>query len=73
MKPLSPDEFYMDCGKFVLTERFHFRRGACCGNGCRHCPYQHSAVPEKSRAQYQPPQPYFGDTFQAPSETEDAQ
>jgi len=23
----------------VLTEHFLSKRGFCCGNGCRHCPY----------------------------------
>ncbi len=23
----------------VLTASFHIKRGYCCGNGCRHCPY----------------------------------
>ncbi len=22
-----------------VTEQFHLERGQCCGNGCRHCPY----------------------------------
>ena len=26
-------------GLFVLTAGFLARRGSCCGNGCRHCPY----------------------------------
>lgn len=26
-------------GYFVLTAGFLRRRGHCCGNGCRHCPY----------------------------------
>jgi hypothetical protein len=26
-------------GLFVLTAGFLARRGACCGRGCRHCPY----------------------------------
>ena len=28
-----------DTGLFVLTAGFLARRGACCGRGCRHCPY----------------------------------
>jgi hypothetical protein len=23
----------------VFTKEFHLRRGSCCGNGCRHCPF----------------------------------
>lgn len=32
---------YMDpaTGYFVLTAGFLLRRGTCCGNGCRHCPW----------------------------------
>ena len=26
-------------GLLVLTAAFLARRGTCCGNGCRHCPY----------------------------------
>jgi hypothetical protein len=26
-------------GLFVLTAAWLADRGACCGNGCRHCPY----------------------------------
>lgn len=28
-----------DTGLFVLTADQHRRRGTCCDNGCRHCPY----------------------------------
>lgn len=28
-----------DSGLFVLTAAELRRRGSCCGNGCRHCPY----------------------------------
>jgi hypothetical protein len=23
----------------VFTARYHLKRGTCCSNGCRHCPY----------------------------------
>lgn len=26
-------------GLFVMTAAFLARRGTCCGQGCRHCPY----------------------------------
>ena len=29
----------MEGGRMVLTASFHLKRGYCCGNGCRHCPY----------------------------------
>lgn len=28
-----------DSGYFVMTSRGLVDRGACCGNGCRHCPF----------------------------------
>jgi hypothetical protein len=35
------EETYVDpvTGYFVLTEATLRARGACCGSGCRHCPY----------------------------------
>lgn len=36
----DPKDFYFDeNGKMVMTESYHIKRGSCCGNGCRHCPY----------------------------------
>jgi hypothetical protein len=29
----------------VFTAWYHLKRGECCGNGCRHCPYDHVNVP----------------------------
>lgn len=29
----------MDGDRVVFTALFHIQRGSCCGNGCRHCPY----------------------------------
>lgn len=56
---LAEDEFYYENGLLVFTERYHLRRGVCCGSGCRHCPYQHEKVPPERRAQVAPPRPYF--------------
>ncbi len=39
------EDFYFENGLLVLTEAYHRKRGWCCGNGCRHCPYDHVAVP----------------------------
>jgi hypothetical protein len=36
---LSPSDYYIESGKYVFTEAFHIKRGHCCGNKCRHCPY----------------------------------
>ena len=29
-----------DTGFFVITAAEHVRRGTCCANDCRHCPYR---------------------------------
>jgi len=31
--------YYMDGTRVVFTALFHIQRGSCCGNGCKHCPY----------------------------------
>ena len=46
---LDPEDFYFENGLMVLTERYLRKRGYCCGNGCRHCPYGHVNVPEKDK------------------------
>ena len=33
------EDYYLDQGLMVLTARLHLRRGYCCEQGCRHCPY----------------------------------
>jgi hypothetical protein len=37
---LLPEDYYLDeNGNMVFTAVYHLKRGTCCGNGCRHCPY----------------------------------
>lgn len=33
------DDFYCEGAAMVFTARYLARRGYCCENGCRHCPY----------------------------------
>lgn len=33
------EDYYLEKGFYVFTARFLLRRGYCCDNGCRHCPY----------------------------------
>jgi len=40
------DYYYNEQGYMVLTESYHLERGVCCGNGCKHCPYDYINVPE---------------------------
>ncbi|WMX14832.1 MULTISPECIES: DUF5522 domain-containing protein [unclassified Aureispira] len=32
-------DYYIENGLYVFTALYHQKRGYCCGNGCRHCPY----------------------------------
>ena len=41
------DFYYNEEGLLVFTARYHLERGVCCGNNCRHCPFDHIHVPEK--------------------------
>ena len=39
--PLKEGEDYYlnEEGLLTFTARYHLKRGYCCGNGCKHCPY----------------------------------
>ncbi|MBL7859392.1 MAG: hypothetical protein JNM57_16995 [Cyclobacteriaceae bacterium] len=32
--------FYLENGLTVFTEAYHLKRGYCCKNACRHCPWK---------------------------------
>ena len=36
--------YYMEDGFMVFAEAYHLARGTCCGNSCRHCPFDHVNV-----------------------------
>ena len=37
---LEEDEYYYSAeGYIVFTEKYLLKRGYCCQNGCKHCPY----------------------------------
>jgi len=38
-----------DSGYTVLTSKAHLKRGTCCGNACRHCPFEYINVPADSK------------------------
>ena len=45
------DYYFNEDGNMVLTAHYLLKRGYCCGNGCKHCPYEYENVPEPKRAQ----------------------
>lgn len=38
-KLTSEDYYINEQGYRVFTEKYHLKRGYCCLNGCKHCPY----------------------------------
>lgn len=42
--------YYNEQGFIVLTSKYHMERGYCCGNGCKHCPYNYKNVVEPRRS-----------------------
>ena len=37
---LKTQDYYYENGYKVMTEKYHLKRGYCCNNKCRHCPYE---------------------------------
>ena len=37
-------DYYLEEGFVIFTEKYHLERGECCGNDCRHCPYEPKAI-----------------------------
>ena len=40
MQDKSNKDYYEVGGKVIFTAHFHLKRGHCCNNGCKHCPYK---------------------------------
>jgi hypothetical protein len=45
------DYYVNEAGLMVLTEKYLRERGYCCGNGCKHCPFEYKNVPEPKRSE----------------------
>jgi len=35
-----PDYYFNSDGLMVFTENYHLKRGYCCKNNCKHCPFK---------------------------------
>lgn len=33
-------DYTIESGNLVFSRWYHLKRGSCCGNRCRHCPYK---------------------------------
>ena len=42
--------YFNEEGLLTFTSKYLLERGYCCGNGCKHCPYNYEAVPEPMRS-----------------------
>lgn len=52
---LKEDEYYFnELGLMVFTENYHLRRGYCCGNKCKHCPYEYKGVKKDTKKRLLP-------------------
>jgi hypothetical protein len=36
---INEPDYYLENGNMVFTAAYLLKRGYCCKNGCRHCPY----------------------------------
>ncbi len=43
-QPLDEEDFYYEGPFLVFTAAYLRKRGYCCGNGCRHCPYDENGT-----------------------------
>lgn len=37
---IKEEDFYIENNLIVFTETYHKKRGKCCNNKCKHCPYK---------------------------------
>lgn len=47
---MEEEDFYIENGYYVFTEKYHLKRGYCCKSACRHCPWNYKKVQEKSNS-----------------------
>ena len=41
IQELEKDEYYYSKeGYIIFTQKYHLKRGYCCQNNCKHCPYK---------------------------------
>lgn len=54
MPLIENQEYYLENGKVIFTDSFHLKRGSCCGNNCRHCPYEKPPVKGNTKLENMP-------------------
>lgn len=43
--------YYVDNDRVIFTENYHIQRGYCCGNGCKHCPFDPKHIRDNTKIQ----------------------
>ncbi|MBS1506206.1 MAG: hypothetical protein JSS79_06135 [Bacteroidetes bacterium] len=44
------EDYYFENGLMVFTEAYHRKRGYCCENNCRHCPFGFNKENQKDKS-----------------------
>ena len=44
------DFYFNESGLMVFTEKYHLKRGTCCKNVCKHCPWNFGRSKERKPA-----------------------
>jgi len=42
------DYYFSEEGYIIFTEAYHLKRGYCCNNNCKHCPWKEKQQDESS-------------------------
>ena len=42
------DFYFNEDGLMVFTAAYHLKRGNCCKNKCKHCPWNYGKITEKN-------------------------
>lgn len=45
----SEDYYFNEQGFLVFTENYHLKRGYCCQNKCKHCPWKKKSKSGKEK------------------------
>lgn len=49
------DYYFNEEGLLVFTKSYHLKRGYCCKNGCKHCPWHYGKKTRKSKTDLMSP------------------
>lgn len=49
MKLVEGEDYYVEGGLYIFTREYLLKRGYCCDNNCRHCPYRKRDRDQRAR------------------------